>query len=110
MENNTIIDHKVLGDYVDKLIAARYSGNPANYADLRKTAIDYLDARISDDLLESLPSERLSELADMIEKGKMTTPESFTNFYKESGLDMEQIIQKSLYSFSQEFLGATQNA
>lgn len=110
--NNYIVDRAILEQAVDALIAQKFPGqNPSQnleLASLREASIGKLDHYLSTTIFSYLSDEKLQELNQLLEKNE-EDPAVFEQFFANSGINLDEAIQKALAKFSQEFLGG-QNA
>lgn len=101
----TLIDRELVGEFVDKLIAKKYPGEPASkFAGYREECIQYLDQKITDAMLSSLSETRLKELSTMIDENKITSLEVLSDFFREDGIDLIEVVERPLEDFGKSML------
>lgn len=106
MENN-YIEHEVLGNFVDKLIAQKYPDQPLeNFADFREKSIASIDKAIDKAIFGSLNREQLAEINEILDRGE-ENPQVFGDFFKKCGVDTEQKTTEVLENFKTQFLGGS---
>jgi len=106
MENN-YIEHEVLGNFVDKLLAQKYPGQPLeNFKDFREKSIESISNAIDRAVYGSLNREQFTEINELLNRGE-ENPEVFSNFFKKCGIDPEQKTTEVLNSFKTQFLGGS---
>ena len=105
-----LIDDALLGQLADVLIAQKFPDQPVEaHADAKKDIMIALDNQISRAILGSLTQEQGTELSQLLEKGSMDE-QAFEDFFKKYNINLEEIIQKAMEDFKDEFLKGGQNA
>ena len=104
MENN-FIQHEILGQFVDGLIAQKYPGQPAeNFKEIREKSIDEVNKKIDMAIYSSLSIEQLEEINALFDRNE-ENPDVFTEFFKNAGVDAEQKTKEVMESYAVSFLG-----
>ena len=104
MENN-FIQHEILGQFVDGLIAQKYPGQPAeNFKEIREKSIDEVNKKIDMAIYSSLSIEQLEEINALFDRNE-ENPDVFTEFFKNAGVDAEQKTKEAMESYAISFLG-----
>lgn len=107
--DNYLVDRETLGKFIDILLSKRYPNRPANTLnEVRERGISRLDDRIAKDLFRSLTKSQLEELNNLLDDQNVDQT-VFENYFKNIGIDLSQQINRSMQSFTVEFLGG-QNA
>ena len=107
--DDCFIERETLGELIDTLLAQKYPGTPAmELAEVRETNIKKLDDHIVKAVFGSLSEEKLNELSSMLDKNE-NNPMVFQAFFRNSGIDLEQVISDAAKEYSSAFLGG-QNA
>ena len=105
-----LIDETLLGQFADVLIAQKYPGQPKEaYADARKDIMDALDNKISRTIIGSLTEEQGMELNQLLDEGSADEA-AFADFFKKYNINLEEIIQKVMQEFQDDFLKGGENA
>lgn len=93
-----------MAEFVDALIAKKYPGEPAeHYADLREQAVQALDNYTEDKLIGQLTEEQQQRLNELAEADGDPSA-AFLNFFIQSGIDFNQIMQTAMLEFANSFL------
>ena len=101
---STIIEHETLGKIVDGLIAKKYPDqSPDNLSELRENTIAELDEQVITAVFNELTDPEINEINTMFDKEE-SDPTAFQIFFKNAGVDLEQVISDVLTQFSQKFL------
>ena len=102
---NYLIGRETLGKFIDQLIAQKYVNQfPDSLKELREENIKKLDNQVSEAIFSSLDDDQLDEISAMFDREE-NDPTAFQIFFKNAGIDLEQIITNTMTKFSQEFLG-----
>lgn len=102
---NYLVGRETLGKFVDQLIAQKYPNEPqGSLEDLREESIKKLDDQIGDAIFGSLDDAQLDEIDAMFDREE-NNPTAFQIFFKNAGLNLEEVITDTMSKFSQEFLG-----
>lgn len=102
---NYLIGRETLGKFIDQLIAQKYVNQfPDSLKELREENIKKLDDQVSEAIFSSLDDDQLDEISAMFDREE-NDPTAFQIFFKNAGIDLEQIITNTMTKFSQEFLG-----
>lgn len=102
---NYLIGRETLGKFIDQLIAQKYPNQPSSsLEELRESNIKKLDDQISDAVFSSLDDTQLDEINAILDREE-NDPTAFQIFFKNVGIDVEQIITDAMTKFSQDFLG-----
>ena len=100
------MDREILGKIVDELIKKK--ALPVETAeelnDLREKSIKELDDEISTAIFGSLDEKQSEELGQLLDRDEINS-DAYANFFKEAGLNVEEIIAKTMQSYSEKFLG-----
>ncbi len=100
---NYLVERETLGKFVDNLIAKKHQ--PIGDLDsLRRQSIKQLDDQIGKAVFGSLTKNQLDELNIMLDQGE-TDARAFQDFFKNAGVNLEQVITTVMQRFSQNFLG-----
>lgn len=105
-----LVDRTTLGQLADRLIAAKYPGQPGKaHKELREKIINDLDEQITNSIFDGLTEEQLDQLNTLLEKPN--TPESeFEAFFTDSHIDLQEKISGIIKSYTDTFLKGGQNA
>lgn len=102
---NYLIGRETLGKFIDQLIAQKYPNQPSSsLEELRESNIKKLDDQISDAVFSSLDDTQLDEISAILDREE-NDPTAFQIFFKNVGIDIEQVITDAMTKFSQDFLG-----
>lgn len=102
---NYLIGRETLGKFIDQLIAQKYPNQPSSsLEELRESNIKKLDDQISDAVFSSLDDTQLDEISAILDREE-NNPTAFQIFFKNVGIDIEQVITDAMTKFSQDFLG-----
>ena len=63
---------------------------------------------MSQALMSSLTQDQANELDNLLDQEK-ENPDVFRDFFKNQGIDVEQVLSDAVESFSKQYLGGTQN-
>lgn len=103
--NDYFIDYETLAKFIDKLIAEKYPNQPmAELKTLRDDSIRRLDDKIGEEIFGTLTDEQNSNLDQLLDDPS-ATPEAYQEFFKKSGISIEQKAANVMQNFAQEFLG-----
>ena len=104
--DNYLFDYEALGKFVDELMKVKPvpANSPEELNALREENIKKLDDRILDAIFGSLSDEQLQEINALLDQDD-GTPDKYEAFFNDAGIDVEQIITKTLEEFKNEFLG-----
>ena len=109
--DNFLIDRETLSKFVDELI--KQNPLPVDNAEelnsLREDSIKALDDRIGQDIFSQLTEEQDAELRRLLEDSN-ESEDTFRDFFKKAGINLESTIAKSMREFAEEFLERRQNA
>lgn len=104
--DNYLIDRGTLEKFVDELIKKRTL--PVNTAEeinaFREKMIKQLDDEISLAIFGSLNKEQLDEINRLMERDD-SSEDTFRNFFKGAGIDVEKVITDTAQAFGEEYLG-----
>ncbi len=108
---NTLIDRETLGQFVDELIKKQplSVNNTEDLNNLREKSITALDDKISIAIFSQLHKEQNTEFNQMLDQTEEPSEEEYKEFFKKSGIDLEQTIADAMQDYATEFLGG-QNA
>lgn len=102
---NYLIDRETLGKFIDQLIIQKHPNqSPSSLEGLRESSIKKLDDQISTTVFEKLDGAQLDEINTLLDKEE-STPTTFQVFFKNAGINIEQVVIDAMTKFSQEFLG-----
>ena len=105
-----LIDRETLSKFVDELFKKKPL--PANSAeglnDLREKTIKSLDDKIGIAIFSKFSREQSQEYNQLLDSDN-DSPESYQDFFKKAGIDLQKVIADAMQEFSIEFLGG-QNA
>lgn len=108
--DNYLLDYETLGKFVDEIM--KTSPMPVNDTEelkaLREENIKKLDDKISTAIFGSLNDEQLDQINNILDNDD-GSQEVYENFFKEAGIDVQQVITKAVQDFSAEITGG-QNA
>lgn len=108
--DNYLLDYETLGKFVDEIM--KTSPMPASSTEelnaLRETNIKKLDDKIATAIFSSLNDEQLEQINTILDNDDGNS-EAYEAFFKEAGVDIEQVITKAVQDFSAEITGG-QNA
>lgn len=101
-----LMDRETLGKFVDELIKKKALpvNNPAELNDLREKAMRSLDDKIGIAIFGRLTEEQNTEINQLMDSGT-EDPNVFNDFFKKSGINIEQIMTDTMQGFAKEFLG-----
>ena len=100
---NYLIERETLAEFVDSLIAKKTQ--PIENRDtLREESIKKLDDRISQAVFGSLTKIQLDEINIILDQEE-TDDQAFQDFFNRAGVNLEEIITKTMQDFGKEFLG-----
>ena len=104
--DNYLIDRQNLAELVDQLMEKKSlpDKTPEELDALREETIKALDDYITTSIFNSLSNEQLAELEQIFDRNE-ESPEVFTNFFTNAGVDLKQVISEAAQNFSAEFLG-----
>ena len=102
---NYFTDYETLGKVVDQLISQKYPNQPPeNLESLREESIQKLDDQIGDAIIDSLSREQFDQFNALLDQEEAEAP-VFQNFFEQCGIDLNNIMMKTIQDFSAEFLG-----
>lgn len=105
-----LIDEKLLGQFADVLISQKYPGQPVEaHADTKKDLIVALDNQISRAIIGSLTKEQGAELNQLLDEHS-ADESAFEDFFKKHNINLEEVIQKAMNDFKDNFLKGGDNA
>ena len=100
-----LIERDTLAKMVDALLSQKYPDQPpANFDEIRVNTMHALDDKIAVKIFSSLNDEQLKEVNKLLDDPD-TSPEVFTDFFKNAGVDLEQKITDGAKEFAEKFLG-----
>ena len=101
-----LVDREILGKFVDDLIKKKPLpvNDAAELNQLREKSIKELDDEIGTAIFSSLSDEENEKLYQLLERDE-ATPETYDRFFKEAGINLEEIITKVMQDFGTKFLG-----
>ena len=95
---NYLIGRETLGKFIDQLIAQKYPNQPSSsLEELRESNIKKLDDQISDAVFSSLDDTQLDEISAILDREE-NNPTAFQIFFKNVGIDIEQVINVAIPS------------
>lgn len=102
---NYFTDYETLGKIVDQLIAKKFPDQPPEAeSSLREKTIEELDDQIGVAVIGSLSREQFDEFNAMLDRAD-TDPATFQDFFSKSGVDPAAIMEQTIQTFSEQFLG-----
>lgn len=104
--DNYLIDREVLEQIIDELM--KQKPLPANSAEelntVREKAIGNLDDKIGMAVFCSLSDEELTEFNRLVDSDE-ASPEAYQKIFDNAGVNLQEIIAKTITDFKNEFLG-----
>lgn len=99
-------DYEHMLEFVDALIAKKYPSDSADaHINLRERVAEALENHIEDALVSQLTEEQQQRLNDLAEIDGDPSA-AFLNFFIQSGIDFNQIVQQAMLDFANSFLAA----
>ena len=100
------MDRQALSEVVDQLMEKKTfpDKTPEELNVFREEKIKELDDKIVNAIFESLNNEQLAEIDQMFDNGE-ESPEAFTKFFENAGVDLEKVVGETTKAFSAELLG-----
>ena len=101
---NSLIDKKMLGEYVEALIRQKYPNlSDYDFNKLKEDGVAKLNHEILLHIFGYLDREQLKEMNALIDRGE-ENPEPFQAIFDRAGINIEQQITAALDNFKKEFM------
>ena len=109
--DNYLLDRETLEKIVDGIMSAKEAEAPSSQnaeekSALREEYIKKLDDKIATAIFSSLNNQQLQEIRELFSK-EDSSPETFEQFFKGAGVDVERIIADTAIEFKDEISGGT---
>ena len=99
------IEHDILARFVNGLLSQKYpDGAPADIDKIREDGIRELSDKIATKIYGSLNESQLIEVNKLFDDQE-EDPAVFQDFFKKSGINLNQKITEAAEEFGKEFLG-----
>lgn len=103
--NDYLVEYKILAKFIDDLIAKKYPHQPAaELESIRSQSIRQLDDEITNSLLGGLTESQVAEFNALLDN-QATTTDNYQDFFRKNGINVEQVIAKTMQDFTSKFLG-----
>ncbi len=104
--DNYLLDYETLGGFVDELMKSKPipAQDTKELNVLREQNIKKLDDKITNAVFGSLNDDQLRQINELLDKDD-STPDTYTNFFTNAGINLENIIATAMQDFKTELLG-----
>ncbi|MBR2709001.1 hypothetical protein IKE98_01570 [Candidatus Saccharibacteria bacterium] len=107
--DNYLLDRETLEKIVDGIMSAKEAEAPSSQnaeekSALREEYIKQLDDKIATAVFSSLNNQQLQEIKQLFNR-EDSSPESFEQFFKNAGINVEKIITDTAMDFKDEISG-----
>ena len=106
-----LLDRDTLGKVIDELMKQRALpiDSTEELNKYREEQMHALDDYVAESLIGGLSETQSASLDELLDR-ETENPDAFRDFFKEEGLDVDQIVSSAFESFSNNYLKGGQNA